>query len=243
MNKKRLRLITVIAIALLVVGAAAWQMAGLFASAEPLTENEAKNRIQEMYAAEVKSITQSGDQYELMIEIEKQPYKVEMAAETGDIRSLTKVESNKQAEPLKEVSETEMKERLQKSYPGKLTGLKKQAEGGHAYYYATIEHGQERTTVKADALTGKVIDSSVEPLPEAPPKEQPSSLPAREITEEEARAIALKNVSGMAEDDIDLEESNGLTYYLVEVERDDDREAVVQINAISGKVMSITWED
>ncbi len=87
MNKKRLRLITVIAIALLVVGAAAWQMAGLFASAEPLTENEAKNRIQEMYAAEVKSITQSGDQYELMIEIEKQPYKVEMAAETGDIRS------------------------------------------------------------------------------------------------------------------------------------------------------------
>ncbi|GIN91014.1 PepSY domain-containing protein [Siminovitchia terrae] len=32
-------------------------------------------------------------------------------------------------------------------------------------------------------------------------------------------------------------------YYLVEVERDKEKEATVQINAITGEVLSITWDD
>ena len=35
----------------------------------------------------------------------------------------------------------------------------------------------------------------------------------------------------------------GLTYYFVEIEQANDQEATVQINAISGKVMTITWDD
>ena len=43
-------------------------------------------------------------------------------------------------------------------------------------------------------------------------------------------------------DDIEAKNVNGMTYYLVEIETNDDREATVEINAITGKINSLTWE-
>ncbi|WP_017426666.1 MULTISPECIES: PepSY domain-containing protein [Paenibacillus] len=43
-------------------------------------------------------------------------------------------------------------------------------------------------------------------------------------------------------DDIELHRNDKGLYYLVEVEIQDGREAVVQINAVSGSIDSITWE-
>ncbi|MFK4997302.1 PepSY domain-containing protein [Bacillus sp. N9] len=64
------------------------------------------------------------------------------------------------------------------------------------------------------------------------------------MTKAEAIEIALATVQGQV-DDVDLEESNGLSYYLVEIEleNDDEREATVHINAITGEVVTITWDD
>ena len=65
--------------------------------------------------------------------------------------------------------------------------------------------------------------------------------PPKRITEKEAVSIALGVVNGEV-DDIDLEERNGVTYYFIEIETDDD-EATVQINAITGDVKSTIWDD
>ena len=84
-----------------------------------------------------------------------------------------------------------------------------------------------------------LLGEIVELTPETPSKAKEH---ARKLTEEEAIKIALENVNGKV-DDVDLEHSGGLTYYLVEIEQANDQEATVQINAISGKVMTITWDD
>lgn len=43
--------------------------------------------------------------------------------------------------------------------------------------------------------------------------------------------------------DTDIEEDGGMRYYLIEIETADGREAEVQLNAASGKVISVTWDD
>ncbi|SIT74644.1 PepSY domain-containing protein [Edaphobacillus lindanitolerans] len=72
---------------------------------------------------------------------------------------------------------------------------------------------------------------------------QDSPPPARtvRITENEAAAIALKEVSGEL-DDVDYEESDDGGYYIVEIEAG-DMDAEVQIHAITRKVMSVVWDD
>ncbi|WP_018749772.1 PepSY domain-containing protein [Paenibacillus sanguinis] len=62
------------------------------------------------------------------------------------------------------------------------------------------------------------------------------------ISEKEAAGLALKSVPGRVKD-IDREEDEGLRYYLIEIETADGREAEVQLNAASGKVISVTWDD
>lgn len=79
-------------------------------------------------------------------------------------------------------------------------------------------------------------DSDPNPDPEQPGK------PAY-ISEKEAIKIALKQVPGEV-DDVDFYRKNNQVYYLVEIEVDDEREeAVIQVHAITGAVMSITWDD
>lgn len=62
------------------------------------------------------------------------------------------------------------------------------------------------------------------------------------ISEKEAAELALKTVPGRVKD-TDIEEDGGMRYYLIEIETADGREAEVQLNAASGKVISVTWDD
>lgn len=81
--------------------------------------------------------------------------------------------------------------------------------------------------------------------PSAKPTEKPSdgsssSSPSALITEKKAIELALAQVAGVVEE-VELERSGNKRYYLVEIETAEGKEAQVQINAASGKVMSITW--
>nr|WP_066400823.1 PepSY domain-containing protein [Cytobacillus eiseniae] len=96
-------------------------------------------------------------------------------------------------------------------------------------------------------------DSSVEkpkekdPSGESESKQEKKDSTAAEkpklLTEKEAIAIALKELNGEV-DDVELESQGGITYYLVDIEREDNEdEATIQINAVSGEIMSIVWDD
>src|SRR5699024_5821817 len=73
-------------------------------------------------------------------------------------------------------------------------------------------------------------------------KKEPEKEKKKNISEAEAIQIALNRVAGEV-DDVDLESSNGQLYYFVEIETADDLEAEIQIHAISGKIVSIEWDD
>lgn len=74
------------------------------------------------------------------------------------------------------------------------------------------------------------------------PSAKPTSNPAILISEEKAVALALKKVPGTVKD-VDKENEGGRWYYFVEIETKDGREADVQVNAASGAIVSVTWDD
>jgi uncharacterized membrane protein YkoI len=77
-----------------------------------------------------------------------------------------------------------------------------------------------------------------EPVEPTPSKEEPPS----QITEQEAIGIALEKMAGTVEE-VEIEESNGISYYLVEIEANDQQEATIQVHSITGEIMSVTWDD
>jgi uncharacterized membrane protein YkoI len=155
------------------------------------------------------------------------------------------------------LTEAEAAKKVRELYPGEIVEVSR----GNGRYLITIELDDTGTyEVEIDAVTGKIEGmkrtkkqggsrpehepeqpSQPETPTEAPEKSEPDGKPASIITEKEAASIALSRVNGEI-DDIELGEKGGISYYLVEVETEDD-DATVQINAISGEVMSISWED
>ncbi|TWI56181.1 PepSY domain-containing protein [Halalkalibacter nanhaiisediminis] len=81
-------------------------------------------------------------------------------------------------------------------------------------------------------------------------KEEDKSSPKKEqqqykkpIGEKEAKRIALSKVAGKVED-IELDEDNGRLIYEIEIKAEsEDIDAEVLIDAITGEVMTIIWED
>ncbi|OWA33281.1 hypothetical protein B9G55_21610 [Saccharibacillus sp. O16] len=84
--------------------------------------------------------------------------------------------------------------------------------------------------------------------PTDPTKEPSGQGQARLLSEEEAKqaaAVAL-NVEAAAVEDTDVElrsQEDGQAYYLVDIELKNGREAEVQINAVSGAMQTITWDE
>jgi len=91
-----------------------------------------------------------------------------------------------------------------------------------------------------NAFTGEVLSETVknEPVEEEPTKNVI-------ITKEQAIDIALGQLKGDV-DKVEFESTSEGGFYLIEIEQDnkdaDDIEAVFQIHAISGKIMSVTWD-
>lgn len=154
------------------------------------------------------------------------------------------------------VSAEEAKNKVQELYKGKIVNIEETAE----VYQITIKLDTGEYEVEIARDTGDIgklnrVSKTVantpeeqsregggEVVPPDSPSEGQKEQPTNHISKEEAISIALSQVKGEI-DDVDIEQSNGLIYYLVEIEANDEKEATVQINAISGEVMSITWDD
>ncbi|GAB6927645.1 hypothetical protein JCM10914A_16280 [Paenibacillus sp. JCM 10914] len=88
-------------------------------------------------------------------------------------------------------------------------------------------------------------DSAEGPTEGAPgdPKDPGAAdFPTTMITKEQAVKLSLEKVAGTIED-VEYRESKRSRYYLVEIEQADGREATVQVHAITGEIMSLTWDD
>lgn len=80
--------------------------------------------------------------------------------------------------------------------------------------------------------------------PESTPKPQPAPTKPERLTEQQAIAIAKKQAVGTVEDIEFYPNANG-GYYIVEIENDNDdgEDVTLQIHAITGKVLSVSFDD
>jgi uncharacterized membrane protein YkoI len=95
-----------------------------------------------------------------------------------------------------------------------------------------VNDKEKQTTLTVDAFSGNILSSTSLSITQQP----------KTLTEKEAVEIAHTQVQGEV-DDIWLETENNQTYYLIKIETTDDREAIVQIHAITGEVMSVGRDD
>ena len=109
-------------------------------------------------------------------------------------------------------------------------------------YQIEIQKGNNLYIIKLNPVSGKVLSFTNNGTKSQPPIQLPVIESTKRLTEAEAREIAKKQVSG-AVDDIWLETKGEQTYYLVKIKSKEDREAIVQIHAITGNVMSVSWDD
>jgi hypothetical protein len=95
-----------------------------------------------------------------------------------------------------------------------------------------------QTPAPSESTSPDATQETAAPAATSKPTANPSIL----ISEAQAAKLALKKVPGKVKD-IDKENEGGKWYYFVEIETSNGREADVQLNAASGAVISVTWDD
>ena len=206
----------------------------IFSSATVLTEQEARTIAEERYSGTVKKIQQTADEYVIQIERDTGIYELKIRAESGEVSSLKHVktanEGNQVKPPL--LKEEEIKTLVFQQVNGEIKSMSQHSEGEKIIYRVIVNENNAKTTMTIDAETGDILTRETVEI------EQPQS----KLTEAEASAMALAQVPGVV-DDVEVETINGMTYYIVEVESSNEREAKIEINAITGEVKSLTWDD
>jgi uncharacterized membrane protein YkoI len=237
MKKKKWAWLLIIFLLLLLVFYGSWQMLGsINASADILSKQEARNLIQHRYEGTVKQITLVGQQYDIELEKQDKLYKIKLDALEGKVLSFSKSESVKTLPPnplpVTLLSEEEIKKIILAVAKGTITFFEKTESNGKTIYKAVVKETNKQTTLTVDAITGKILSSTPIIINET----------SKRLTEAEAKVLAKKQVTGEVEH-IWLETKGSQTYYLVEIETQDDREVIVQIHAITGNVISVSWDD
>jgi len=148
---------------------------------------------------------------------------------------LKKEDTETESERLPKVetlSEEQIKELALKQVNGKIDSLQLVKEGEQQVYQVIVSDQTAKNKLSLDAYTGDVLKKESSAIEVAP----------KRLNEEQAKNAALKEVPGTV-DNLEAKNVNGISYYLVEIEANDGREATVEINAITGKINTLTWDD
>lgn len=198
---------------------------------EPIAADAIRVQLESMYGGTVDRISIDGNIYKAQMTRNKAVYSAEIDAMTGSVLSLSQTGEIKEESP-DVLSETELKEIIAGKYSGETERISLNISGEAPIYEVKLSKDPKFTQVTVDAITGKTISEKV--------KETTGENAL--ITKEQAIEIAQSQLKGEV-DDFSYEKTNDGGYYLIEIEAADDREGTFQIHAISGKIMSVTWDD
>nr|WP_315363156.1 PepSY domain-containing protein [Cytobacillus firmus] len=200
-------------------------------ASESITEGEAREIIKDRYQGEILNLKKVNSTYLIEMKKEEAFYQIKLSENGGEILSFEKKEQIPNGEQ-KQLDEEKIKEIIRAEESGELLSLKRVTHKEKSAFEAIVQKDEEKIKITVDALNGEILFRAADE----------AEVPVRNLTEEEAIQIAQKNEPGEV-DDISFEETDSGSYYLVEIEKDDGREAAVQIHAITGTVMSVTWDD
>lgn len=206
-------------------------------SSKPLTEEELKSAALTKYPGEIIRTTKSENEYEIDMQMENGVYAISMDTNNGTILSLKQISTEEVPLAVETLTEAQIKKKI--ATQGEIQSVLFINEK-NPYYEVVVHKGNVEFNLKVDPYNGAIIDSSQAPV-------APVSTENILITEKEALTIAADHLKGMADDDAELHQPTGQPpYYLVEVEienGEEDREAVVEVDAYTGKVKSVNWEN
>lgn len=208
-------------------------------SSKPLTEEELKSAALTKYPGEIIRTTKSENEYEIDMQMENGVYAISMDTNNGTILSLKQISTEEVPLAVETLTEAQIKKEI--ATQGEIQSVLFINEK-NPYYEVVVHKENVELNLKVDPYNGAIIDSSQAPV------EAPVSTENILITEKEALTIAATHLKGMADDDAELHQPTGQPpYYLVEVEiengEEEDREAVVEVDAYTGKVKSVNWEN
>jgi len=196
-----------------------------FFQAEPYSEAGAIQHIEAIYNGQVKQTEKRGNNYKMVFSRDGAIYTVLLDAASGQVKELELKETERKAL----LSEKQIKQLMASAY-GEVENIKL----NHTVYTVLVENKDTQKELTIDAYTGKVLtEKDIQPV------KQPEG--GGVLSEQQAIKIALQQLNGEI-DSVDYEETEDGGYYLVEIETKEE-EAVFQIHAISGKVMSVSWDE
>lgn len=206
------------------------------ASAQQLSAAEASQVLLSQYPGEVLSLDLREGDYLARLRTDQGLYELLLDAASGEVESIVRLELPDGSSP---------------AQPGGSAGPGTAVPGTSGQPGATPSGGPEGTpaasaTARPEATPaggGNPGQASALPGGFTSPAATSSPDPTarRVITEAEAIRLALREVPGKS-DDVDTGRDRSGPYYLIEVNAADGREAVVQVNATSGAIMSVSWE-
>lgn len=190
--------------------------------ARVLTEDAVKRNLLAQYPGKINESLKKGSLYRMELETNHGIYEVELNAHDGEIVALHQLKAYTP----------------QPTQPTAVpTATPKPTE-------AVTTSPTDTGATATPSPTAKPTASPNKPTPS--PSVKPSSKPSNNgklLGEKKAGKLAAAHVKGKVKD-VDFKRSkNGSSYYLVEVDVKKRGDAVVQVNAISGAIMSVVWED
>ncbi|SDN58244.1 Uncharacterized membrane protein YkoI [Psychrobacillus sp. OK028] len=211
----------------------------LFPTTKVLTDEELKATALIKYPGEIIYAAKSGNEYEIELQMENGIYAIKMDTKTGNILSLEQMKTKEVSPSVDKLTEDQIKKEI--AAQGELQSIKLINDADISYYEAVVHKGNIMSTLKVDPYNGAIIDTTQSTI------ESPVTQENTLLSEQEALKIAANHLKGVADDDAELHQPSGQTpYYLVEVEienGENDREAVVEVDAYTGTVKSVNWED
>lgn len=211
---------------------------GLSSKEEQLSREEIQSQLEAMYEGTVDSLVMENGIYIAEMTRVGAVYTAEVDAVSGNVLSMKQLsEVKEEQEQSKILSEEEIRKVITKEYEDEIERISLNKKGDTPIYEVEAVKNQELVKVVVDAISGEII--SAEP--------QGTTGENVLITREEAIEIALEQLYGEVEY-VKFEQTDDGGFYFVEIEQDDDDdgddlEAVFQIHAITGKIISVEWDD
>ena len=177
-------------------------------------ETEIRNRVESLFNGEVQTISKTTERYEVTFLKDDFLYKVSVDETDGTFRTITLLkEGNANAEAPEEETSNEE------------TKTEKPAKEQHTGNELPKEEPME--------------DPTKEPIKEETTTEQPEAM--KPLTEQQASKIARSKFTGEV-DEIEFVDTVDGGYYNVDIDNGKD-EATLQIHALTGEVLTITYDD
>ena len=213
-----------------------------------LTEQEIINRVESLYNGSVEDITKNGRHYNVVFSDSTKVYEVVVDEEQGTFHDLkfiadragsltAEAETNDSELTTNEVSNSTENQEVVANDPEQTPPTSKPTASNPAPNPGSSNSSSVGSSPNTSNNSGASSSGTQAPAPAQTP---PPATPAR-ISEAAANQIALQQLNGEIDDTEFYSTADG-GYYIVDIETE-EQEASFQIHAITGKILSVVYDD